>query len=647
MDPLTRLLMQGAAGAAGGDVLGVEDVFSTWLYTGNGSTQTITNGIDLDGEGGMVWIKIRTNVGSHALFDTVRGATKDIRSNSTNAESSNANYLTAFNSNGFSLGSDNLVNSGGDYASWTFRKAEKFFDVVTYTGNGSTQNIAHNLGSVPGFIIVKRTDSTSNWICWHRSLATPATQYLTLNLTNAAGGGIAPWPWNSTNPTSSQFSIGYSGSISPEFQVNINSATYVAYVFAHDAGGFGNSGDESVIKCGSFTGSNFTVDLGWEPQWLLTKRTDLTNDWSLVDNMRGFPPVGQDARNLRPNTNNDENTAPWSITSTGFTYTSSSASYIYIAIRRGPMKTPEDATEVFSAIAATASTGTTRTTGFPVDLQIGNDRSRVAIGGSFFSDRLRGVSTTSTAFGAILYSSSTAAESTTALTLGFDNTGFKDASFYSTYPMAWWNFRRAPGFFDVVAYNGNTSVVQNVSHSLGVVPELMIFKTRSGGINDWYVYNKDLGVTKYLNLNKNTSTTTSVNWLNNTAPTASVFSLGTYEANWQTYPHIAYLFATLPGISKVGSYTGTGTTLNIDCGFTAGARFVLIKRTDSTGDWYVWDTARGIVSGNDPHLRLNAATAEITNTDYIDPLASGFLITSSAPAAINASGGSFIFLAVA
>jgi hypothetical protein len=103
----------------------------------------------------------------------------------------------------------------------------------------------------------------------------------------------------------------------------------------------------------------------------------------------------------------------------------------------------------------------------------------------------------------------------------------------------------------------------------------------------------------------------------------------------------------LAGVSKVGSYTGTGTTLSIDCGFTAGARFVLIKRTDSTGDWYVWDTARGIIAGNDPYLLLNSSSAEVTNTDYIDPLSSGFQISSTAPAAINASGGTYIFLAIA
>ena len=100
-------------------------------------------------------------------------------------------------------------------------------------------------------------------------------------------------------------------------------------------------------------------------------------------------------------------------------------------------------------------------------------------------------------------------------------------------------------------------------------------------------------------------------------------------------------------MSKVGSYTGTGTTQTINCGFTTGARFVLIKRTDSTGDWYVWDSARGIVAGNDPYIALNTTAAEVTGTDYVDTDNSGFQLSSTAPAALNANGGTYIFLAIA
>jgi hypothetical protein len=217
------------------------------------------------------------------------------------------------------------------------------------------------------------------------------------------------------------------------------------------------------------------------------------------------------------------------------------------------------------------------------------------------------------------------------------------------------SFRRAPGFFDVVCYTGNATAARGITHNLTVAPEMIIVKSRS--ISDsWPVWATSVafGTNLYLNntnavsfgdtdvLNYNEITNTPV------PPTTTTFTVGTQarvNASGSTY--VAYLFATLAGISKVGSYTGTAAAQTINCGFTGGARFVLIKRTDSTGSWYVWDTARGIVSGDDPYLLLNTTAAEVTNTDYIDPLASGFEISSTAPAEINASGGSYIFLAIA
>ena len=152
-------------------------------------------------------------------------------------------------------------------------------------------------------------------------------------------------------------------------------------------------------------------------------------------------------------------------------------------------------------------------------------------------------------------------------------------------------------------------------------------------------------------LNSNNGTATSTTAWGNTLPSSSVFSLGDNAFTNESASgsrHIAYLFASLAGISKISTYTGTGTTLQIDCGFTGGARFVLIKRVDSTGDWYWWDTARGIIAGNDPYMLLNSASAaEVTNTDYIDSYANGFEISSTAPVAINASGGTFLYFAVA
>jgi len=192
----------------------IEDLFSAWAYTGNGTSQTITNGINVSGSGGLVWIKGRNGSAApdHLLFDTTRGATVSLLTNETIGNYTNANTLTSFTSSGFSVGDYVYVNNpsgtfGSTYISWTFRKQPKFFDIVTYTGNSTNRTIAHNLGSVPGFIIVKRTDGDGNWFAYHRS--TGAGKYMRLNSTDLSQSTVA---WNNTEPTSSVFSLGGGGS---------------------------------------------------------------------------------------------------------------------------------------------------------------------------------------------------------------------------------------------------------------------------------------------------------------------------------------------------------------------------------------------------------------------------------------------------
>ena len=211
-------------------------------------------------------------------------------------------------------------------------------------------------------------------------------------------------------------------------------------------------------------------------------------------------------------------------------------------------------------------------------------------------------------------------------------------------------FRRCPKFSDVIAYTGTGSAT-TVTHALDAVPELMIIKNREETDN-WAVYHKNADGSspqdKYLHINLTNAVADSNAYWNDTAPTASVFSVGTDHAvNQTSEQYIAYIFASVSGLVKVGSYSGTGSAVNVDCGFSAGARFVLIKRNDSTGDWFVFDSVGGIVAGNDPYVVTTSTAAAVTGTDYIDPLSSGFTITSSAPAELNASGGTYIFLAIA
>jgi hypothetical protein len=138
---------------------------------------------------------------------------------------------------------------------------------------------------------------------------------------------------------------------------------------------------------------------------------------------------------------------------------------------------------------------------------------------------------------------------------------------------------------------------------------------------------------------------------NSVAPTSSVFSVANTYSDSGTdgsgVTYVAYLFATKAGISKVGNYTGNGSSQTIDCGFTTGARFAMIKRTDSTGDWYVWDTVRGLVAGTDPHLSLNTTAAEVTTDDSIDPANAGFIVNQLAATNINVTSATYIYLAFA
>lgn len=653
----------GAGAGASGPVTYIEDVFSTYLYTGNGSTQTITNGINLSGEGGLVWGKNRAASWDHYLADTTQGVGKFLSSNTSSATTLDSTSLTAFNSNGFSIGNAGafINNNGVNYASWTFRKQPKFFDVVTYTGNGSSnRDIAHSLAGNVGFLIVKRTSSTANWAV----LARAATQFYAsdpggsssgLNLTGALGatGDFAM-------ATSTIFKVGsvWWGIGANNETLNNSGETYVAYLFAHDAGGFGLTGTDNVISCGSYTGNGLTdgpvINLSYEPQWVMIKRTDSTGNWALIDNMRGFPDTGSAGNydnGLLANTSGAETTTSLRVkpTSTGFSpvggdagTNASGGTYIYIAIRRGPMKVPTSGTSVFSPNTSAALSGTI-STGFPVDLSINSGR--VGTNDHFAMDRLRGDSTN---YYNYLVTNTTAAEASgTGNGLGFDNnTGFVNN--WSSASYVWWNFRRAPGFFDEVCYTASLSTGTAIAHNLQAAPELVICKSRGAGALDsgwmvWSAYTSNKG--GYLNT---TAAFSNGFWASGISPTAtSVYADYQLIGGNNSVTEVAYLFATCAGVSKVGSYTGNGSSQTINCSFTGGARLVLIKRTDSTGDWYVWDTARGIVAGNDPHLSLNSTAAEVTTDDSIDTDSTGFIINQLAATNINVSSATYIYLAIA
>ena len=643
--PSTKKLLQAAAGSAGGDNLYVEDVFSTYLVTGTNAAVTVNNGLDLDGEGGMVWVKKRSAAGSHNLYDTERGANNRISSNNTNAQDTKP---LDFTSTGFS---DFYWDSGVDYTSWSFRKAEKFFDVQTYSGNDvNGRQIAHNLGSTPGLIIIKNLDNSNRWYVWHESFAND--DYLFLNETFAKNVG-GTFAYLTADPTSTTITIARDGS------VNYAGYNYVMYLFASDAGGYGDDGTESIIKCGSVTtdgSGNASVDLGFEPQWCLWKCVDAAGgnehgNWRINDTMRGWPASSSanafgSPSTLYANTSGAETISGVdgfikSATGFGFGQVQANKTYIYVAIRR-PMKTPESGTEVFDFISRTG-TGSAAVVASPILTDVLLTARPSSNDASYFLDRLRGgLNYLNTTSGAAEGSNSAAITEFANDTI--DLGGGLGALNSSGTSYLYYLFQRATGFMDVVAYTGNGASSHALTHNLGVSPELIITKRRDA-IGDWRTATNFSASAYSLYKVNEIDGATNINYgaygMYAAKPTSTTFTVGSgANVNASGGTFVSYLFGTVAGVNKVGSVVHSGTT-NVDCGFSAGARFVMAKRADQNSGWFIWDSVRGIVAGNDPYLLLNSTAAEVTNTDYIDPLSSGFTLTSSFTA------GTYIFLAIA
>jgi hypothetical protein len=324
--------------ATGGSAA-VASTFSTTLYTGNATSQTITNGLDLSTDGGLVWIKRRDGSASHALMDTERGVQRLLSSDTSDVQALTS-CVPAFNTDGFDLGSSGLVNEGSwTYASWTFKKKTKFFDIVTWTGDDTlNRQISHSLNTTIGSIFVKCTSTAgTDWMVYHKDCTETSTQSnsLILNLT------YAQLDWRAfgkhSTQTSSVFTLGSEAANRAFF--NASGATYIAYLFAHD------TASDGLIQCGSYTGNGAATgvlqNLGWQPQWLLIKNTDLaTEGWHIVDSVRGVVTGGNDPH-LSANTANAELSHEIvEFNPTGFTPMSvddktngSGHSYIYVAIR--------------------------------------------------------------------------------------------------------------------------------------------------------------------------------------------------------------------------------------------------------------------------------------------------------------------------
>ena len=335
-------------------------VMAASTYTGTGATQTIANSGNNAGaisfKPDWVWIKSRSAATNNNLFDSVRGTTNYLISNSTAAEATNANTLTAFGTTGFTLGSDassigvnvnaatyvawqwqagagsTSSNTSGSITSTVSVNATAGFSGVTYTGTGANATIGHGLGVAPKMVIVKlRSGAGENWNVWHTSLA--STTYRMLLNTTGAVDTTSPTIWSrgGINPTSTTFTVGTATG------TNGSSSTFVAYCFAAVAG---------YSAFGSYTGNASTdgpfVYLGFRPRWLMVKRFDSTGNWYIVDSARDLANVT--GNYLSPNLSNAEaTTTVVDFLSNGFKIRSANVelngtSMLYAAFAENPFK---------------------------------------------------------------------------------------------------------------------------------------------------------------------------------------------------------------------------------------------------------------------------------------------------------------------
>jgi len=332
------------------EIIDGSEYFNTVLYNGNGGTQDITTvGFQPD----WVWNKRRDGAASHVIYDSVRGTGNELGSNYSAAEATGVPGVTAFLSNGYSLGNNGNINDSGEtYASWNWKagtaisgnttgsgtakaysgsvNTESGFSIITYKGNGTAgHTIPHNLGAKPSMVIFKNRDVGDPWAVYHKDIL--ATHNLSLNLSDAKADQDNRF--NDTEPTSSVMTLG-TGHV-----VNANNEDYIAYFFT-DIDQYSKAG----VYSGNGNADGTYVHLGFRPSFLLIKRSDDASHWAMIDTVRS--PYNVSTAWLAANLNLSEaglSTNSYDILSNGFKardtlYNVSGGTYVYLAFAEQPFK---------------------------------------------------------------------------------------------------------------------------------------------------------------------------------------------------------------------------------------------------------------------------------------------------------------------
>ena len=665
----------------------LEENFKIHTYKGNNTTNQIETGIDMGGRGAMVLIKPRDGSSPWELYDTDRGVNAPLIPHGTDAaRSENANQdMVSFNDNGFTLGS-----TGGSYVnypnwrtvSYTFKKRPKFFDIQTYSGNGTNnRQISHDLDAVAGCVWIKCTSHAEDWIVWHKDLSgtSNSTKYLKLNEANASATDSTMFN-NAVQNSTTSFTLGDGQ------EVNGNGRTYVMYLFADNSsypsdyvfGAFGAK--HQIIRCGSYTGNGAVdgpnVGLGnyQEPQFLLIKSADHSSNWTLFDSRRGWsgtadPTSGTEGecQVLNLNTGDAEyglnairqHASGFKLESDFGSINSSGKKFIFIAIAAETGRTLMPTTsgdEVFDMKynqsgasirnSAFGRIGTSSEIKFPADFAM---IKRVNNGDHWYtaSSKMEKGKYLST-------SNNTAAlQNSNKMDMSFMN-GFGNSSFSSDSLAFMW--KRSRGF-DIQTYTGGG---QYHYHNLGQTPQMFIVKDLHGN-NPWrvattFAYNSagTMGGSRLygsMDTNGFTYDTNVFSHLGSIGDTTKFLIWLDNSVAQSNHRYICFLFASVGGISQCSWYAGDGTnTKSINCGFKP--RFVMIKNiyeNATNSSWSVFgEPNNNMWTSNDDPVQLNSSDGKITGNDFLHSFTStGFSLknTSYGSTHVNLSGTRYLYYA--
>jgi hypothetical protein len=641
--------------------------FNVKTYTGTGAARSITGfGFRPD----FVWGKNRDASEAHFIYDSLRGASKLLESNSTIASTTVSSRLTDFESDGFTIGgSDGSINaSGNDYVAWGWKADD---NEPTINSNGSVTSITsvndnagfsvvkatapssgvftvgHGLSSALDFFVIKRLDSTGGWIVYFRDLG--SNKYLLLN--DSAAAATDTNFFDNTHPTSTVFTLNAGQSI-------VGGADFVAYCFANVTG---------YSKFGSYTGtgSSNSITTGFKTDFLIVKEADGVDSWEMYDSLRGSNKV------VYPNGNNAEVTGSTltSFDSNGFTVSSATSinesgkTYIYWAVAMNPTLNTTLANS-FKTVTytGTGSAQSITSLGFQPDLvwlkDRGNTREHI------LSDSVRGSirEVSSDTADAEEKDRGVSTFDTDGFTLPDGNTNY-NASSQSYVAWCWKagnnyvsnisgtnksaivNANTANGF-SIIKYTGTSASSQSVGHGLSSTPELVMIKKLTGS-ESWIVWYPGASTTNFLELNGSSATQTGATWGGTHSSTVVNLQDGpSARSSSDGQEYIAYVWHSVAGFSKIGTYTGTGSDSNaVTTGFKPD--FLMVKRVDSSGGWLVFDSARSPSNPVNDRIEWNNNQAEQTDSGskFVDFNTNDFEANGS-DSELNASGATYLYMAI-